>query len=613
MPASAAQVFGPTTVDPGFDSTGEKTLLTMSTTLPAGGRNVIIVSFVRNATFSTEAQGTFRIYKGETLLYESLLTEYLNYVGHRAKPVLLIAVDTSPAGNDTYTFRINITTAGTATGAVHVQGMVIKTDDAVWGYNATAVSIAAGATATVTSISTSFPANSKVAIIAVAYGYPSTAGQYLIGAGNIKLKSGDEAVSSNQFDTGGYDSIRPLWASLTYLDEPTSSSQTYSIEITNNTNVEFNCYAEIVAFTVIYGAFLDTGSVALTSGSQVTVGNLSTTLRVSVAVIGLAAAENASTTNVTAFNADDIVLQKDNSTTDQISNLAGWYIGGTILHSRSGTMPLFRFDTGVSNPSYQIKMTARASGINGEAKILAFSVYVPQAYTQTLTDKLGLLDKTMKTSSIVKRDECGLSDIYARSWAIYRTYYDRIGLLDTYLKATSIMKTELAGLSDKIARSPSSMRSEMLGLTDTVSRSPSAIKLDSLGLMDVFSRTWSISRIYGEAVGLADTVSAVKTFFRYFDERIGLSDMLWKSPSMTLRDYITLIDRLLPYLLPRIVTVIKTQPHYIVEIGKVSELISKLMTPLPPDTSIVSQEFPRYLAEKDKTSELRTKIKKQQT
>jgi hypothetical protein len=445
--------------------------------------------------------------------------------------------------------------------------------------------------------------------------------------------------------------------------------------------------------------------------------------------------------------------------------------------------------------------------------------YIPLAvaWQQTLSESLGLLDKAVKGSSIMRRDGLGLfgnilkapsirktelvglSDTYARSWAIYRTYYESLGLLDTYsrlwsihrvygellglgdytLKTPSIMKAELAGLSDAITRSPSSMRPEMiglvdsmrkdisailldlvalldilgiarpielldmLGLTDTVSRSPSAIKLDSLGLMDVFSRTWSISRTYGETVGLADTVSAVKTFFRYLDEilglldvmvksaqsirtdllglldaysrtwaahatyyetiglidtitrgayfflieelglldstykapshvifdkagltdyiqkaplsfrydtlgltdkvsklastlrdekmgmadtisllkafiryldeRIGLSDMLWKSPSMTLWDYITLIDRLLPYAPPRILTVIKTQPHYIVEIGKVSELISKLMVPLPPDTRIVSQEFPRYLAEKDKTSELRTKIKKQQT
>jgi hypothetical protein len=52
-------------------------------------------------------------------------------------------------------------------------------------------------------------------------------------------------------------------------------------------------YAEIVAFTVFDAAFLDTGAVlSLTDGSQVTVGNLTTSLSGDVVVIGLAAAEN---------------------------------------------------------------------------------------------------------------------------------------------------------------------------------------------------------------------------------------------------------------------------------------------------------------------------------
>jgi len=348
----------------------------MSTTLPAGGINVIIVSLVMNGSFDIPAYGTYRIYKSLSLLYESKIgTQRLNTGGMRPKHVLLIAVDTSPAGNDTYYFKINITSAGSSTGAVHVQGMVIKTDDAVWGYNTSAVSIGAGATATVTSISASFPAGFKVAIVAVAYGShtnPST--NYLIGAGNVKLKSGATVVSSSQFNTGSYGAGYPFWVSLTYLDTPTSSSQTYSVEVTNGSSVAFNCYAEIVAFTVGGGAFLDTGSVALTSGSQVTVGNLATTLSGNVVVIGLAAAENTGSTTVTGFNAGDVVLQLNNSATGQISNLVNWYFEDTSSHGRSGILPLFRLDTGVSNPSYQIKMTARVSGINGEAKILAFTL-----------------------------------------------------------------------------------------------------------------------------------------------------------------------------------------------------------------------------------------------
>jgi hypothetical protein len=382
MPASAAQVFGPTTVDPGFTTTGEKTLLTMSTTLPAGGRNVIIVALGRSSTDVGSAQGTFLIYKGTTLLYESKLTEILNSVGMRAKHVLLVAIDSSPAGNDSYSFRMNITTASSTTTSVHVQGIVIKTDDAVWGYNTTAVSIEAGATATVTSISTTFPANSKVALVAVCYGSWAGSGHQLVGAGNVKLKADGSVVSSNQFNIGSYQATEPLWVSLAYLDTPASGSQTYSVEVTNGSSQTFNFYAEVVAFTVSDGAFLDTASVGLSTNNQVTVGNLTTSLSGDVAVIGLAASDYTRTTAVIGFNAGDVVLQLNNSTTGQIPNLTALYLDQAANGGRSCVLPLFRLDAGVANPSYQIKMTARASGLNGEAKILAFNLVV----TVTVSD-----------------------------------------------------------------------------------------------------------------------------------------------------------------------------------------------------------------------------------
>jgi len=364
MPALEAQVFGPTTVDPGFNSTGEKTLLTMSTTLPAGGQNIIIVTMAKNPTDIGTASGTYRVYKGTTLLYESKISgEGLNFGGMRAKPVMLIAVDTSPAGNDTYYFKLNITVAGSSTASVHVQGIVIKVDTAVWGYNTTGMNISAGATATVTTISTSFPANSKVVIVAVAYGqHDTTRVHVLISGGNIKLKSGTTVVSSNEFSCGSYEVAEPLWVSLAYLDTPSSSSQTYSIEVTNNSYYTFTFYAEIVAFTVADAAFLDTASVALTSGSQVTVGNLSTTLSGNVVVIGLAAAENTGTSAVTAFNAGDVVLQLNNSATNQISNLVGWYLEATSYQGRSGILPLFRLDTGVIKPELPDKDDRQSIG-----------------------------------------------------------------------------------------------------------------------------------------------------------------------------------------------------------------------------------------------------------
>jgi hypothetical protein len=385
-------VFGPNTVDPGFTTTGEKTLLTMNTTLPAGGNNIILVSYAGSASLG--ARGVFRIYKGSTLLYETRITdEYFTYTRTRPFHHLLIAVDNSPAGNDSYSFRINVTTATTASASVHVQGMVIKADTAVWGYNDAAVSIAAGETGTVTSINTNFSSGSKVAIIATVYAgaATTTTGDYLVGAGNIKLKSGTTVVSSNQFNIGSYGDVYPLRASLIYLDTPTSGSQTYSVEITNGSTMAHNCFAEIVAFDVTDAAFLDTDSVAVGT-SQTTVGNLSTTLSGDVAVIALAAAERTATNDGTTFTTNAVVLQRNNSSTGQVGNLIGWYIFRTSYNARSGVLPLFRYDTGVTDPSYQVKMTANTGIPNGEAKILAFTMAAGQQFTVSLSETLTASD-----------------------------------------------------------------------------------------------------------------------------------------------------------------------------------------------------------------------------
>ena len=377
MPATAVQVFGPITVDPGFNIIGEKTLLTMNTTLPAGLRNIILVSYAGYT--DTVAQGTFRIYKGSTLLYETRIANEV-FTSTRTRPFhhLLVAVDSNPAGNDSYSFRINVAAVGVTTGNVHVQGMVIKADTAVWGYNTTAVNIPAGGTGTVVSITTNFPPGSKVVVIATVYAAAATttAGNYLVGAGNIKLKSGATVVSSNQFNIGSYSNQYPLRVSLIYLDTPSSSSQTYSVEITNGSTVAQNCYAEIVAFDVTDAAFLDTASIAVGT-AQTTVGNLTTNLSGDVAVIALAAAERTAGNDGDTFLENTVVLQRNNLTTGQVGNLVRWYIFRTSHNARSGVLPLFRYDTGVTNPSYQVKMTANSGTPNGEAKILAFSVVVP--------------------------------------------------------------------------------------------------------------------------------------------------------------------------------------------------------------------------------------------
>jgi hypothetical protein len=482
----------------------------MSTTLPAGGKNVILATLLPNAAFTTGVVAfTLRIYKGTTLLYETYLSASFANTATLDWPILVIAVDSSPAGNDTYYFKINITTAGPSTGTVHVQGMVIKADDAVWGYNTTGVSIAAGATATVTSMSTSFPANSKVALIAAIYMNDGSGGPR-IGAGNVKLKSGATVVSSNQFNTGPYLSSYVCWFNLVYLDTPTSSSQTYSVEVTDaDTMYGVTAYAEIVAFTVQAGAFLDTGSVALTSGSQVTVGSLSTSLAGDVAVIGIASADETSNYYGTAFNAGDVVLQKDNSSTGQVANQVGWYTQTSGDIGRGGTLCLFRLDSSVSNPSYQIKMTARLSGLNGEAKILAFVITVVSYVT--VSDSAAFTDAAAVSSSVVVSDSFTGSDSLRAEGHV--NIQDQASFTESVVSPRQVSVSDQAAFTDTVKPLELGPIGDSASFTDRVGLEGHVSAQDVASFTDYASRILPVREV-SDQVTFADVAQVRKTLYR---------------------------------------------------------------------------------------------------
>ncbi|MEM4167706.1 MAG: hypothetical protein QXW98_04625 [Candidatus Caldarchaeum sp.] len=369
----------PTTVTVDWGSTGDKTLLQITDNLPAGEK---IVLFVLGFDPSTQVgtDGYLRIVHGSNTLVQEGITRRLNGGGNRAKPAMLFAYLPAAPANAQFTFICTTTTTASGSSTLHVQGMVILLEggEAFFstGLN---TNIAAGATVNLATVNTNFPEGSKVAVLAyVQMGRVSGTGHLLYQAGNIRILKGSSIVSQNQFRGGTYMNTEPAMVSLSYLDTSVSSNPSYSIQVYNSLSVTSQAWGEIIAFRVGDGAFLDTASVGLTNGSQLTVGNLSTSLSGEVGVIALAAAEyTGGSSAVTAFNAGDVVLQLDNQETGQVANQRGWILEYTGWHSRTGVYALFRADTGVSNPSYQVKMTARADGINGEAKILAFVITTP--------------------------------------------------------------------------------------------------------------------------------------------------------------------------------------------------------------------------------------------
>ncbi|MEM0381417.1 MAG: hypothetical protein QW580_01950 [Nitrososphaerota archaeon] len=375
-------VVAPGTVTVDFGTTGDKTLLQITDNLPSGNK-VVIFAVGWDSASNIAAQGYLKIVSGDTLVQEGI-TRYLNYGGMMAKHSMLFAYHANAPANAQYTLIATVTTAATGSSTLHVQGMVILLGTTGFFATGSNTNIAAGATVTLATVTTNFPAGSKVAVLAyVQMGRVSGVGHVLYPTGNIRILKGSSIVSQNQFQVGTYEAIEPAHVSLSYFDTGSSANQAYSIQVRNSLLETSQAWGEIIAFTVADGAFLDTGNVSLTSGSQVTVGNLTTSLSGEVGVIALAAAENTGTTDVTAFNAGDVVLQLNNQGTGQVANRRGWLLERTSYSGRSGVYALFRVDTGVSSPSYQVKMTSRASGINGEAKILAFHItpYVTIKYS----------------------------------------------------------------------------------------------------------------------------------------------------------------------------------------------------------------------------------------
>jgi len=534
MPASAAQVFGPTTVTVDYSTTGEKTLLTMNTTLPAGGKNIILAVYKPDGSTSSQENHRIRIYKGTTLLYGSLIDQRFNNGGQRAKVYMIIAVDTNPTGNDTYTFTEFVPVAEATSATVHVQGIVIKSDDAVWGFNTATVAVANGATAILTSISTSFPAGSKVAIVAVVYGSHTTSGHYLIGAGNARIKAGATIVSSNQFAFGSDRTGEPGWTHLLYLDTPASATQTYSVEVYNNSGVGFNFAAEIVAFTVSDGAFLDTASVALSKGVQVTVGNLTTTLSGDVVAIGMAAAENTGTASVTAFNAGGVVLQLNNSTTGQIGNLTSWYLEATTFHGRSAVLPLLRLDSGVSNPSYQIKMTARTNGINGETKILAFVLFTGLAIKRVFGETVRELEGSIfgRSRFRISAETVRLGELGQVARNLVRRSLESINLIEAVVRARIWVRIidESEGVSEEFRGLRSRFRhvSESLRVSEASSRIRRLFRVvaENVSLSEAISRARIMARVVGEVVRSLEAAIRARIIARVANEVAQITEAL---------------------------------------------------------------------------------------
>ncbi|MEM4449328.1 MAG: hypothetical protein QXQ33_00690 [Nitrososphaerota archaeon] len=539
LPASATPgslyVTSPTTVTVDWSTSGDKTLLSVTDNLPSGKKLVIFV-LGWDAAVDVAAQGIIKIIKGSNTLVQEEITHLLNSGGMRGKQVMIFAYDSSASGQDEYKLVITVTTAASGTSTLHVQAMVVLLNNDAFFTTGTNTNIAAGATENVATINTNFPSGSKVVVLAyVQFGVTSTTASYrLYAAGAIRITEGGTVVSNTQFQVGTYKNNEPALVALAYFNPNTGSNPTYAVQLYNSLSETSQAWVEIVAFRVDDGAFLDTGSVTLTSGSQVTVGSLSTSLTGEVGVIALAAAERTASTDGTTFNAGDIVLQKDNSASDQIANQRGWYLQRSARSGRSGVLGLFRVDTSVSNPSFQVKMTARAAS-NGEAKIVAFKVTPPPThYTISISNIATSSDSISRIASMKRSiyDIMTASDIAVGSRVFAKSVNEIISASDNLFRLGLFVRSpsESAIALTPISRVASFTRL----LLDTATSIDMVYKLygmiipitDALMAADSVIKTFSITRTLLETSVLTDQVLRTYNAFRYLTENLISIDYL---------------------------------------------------------------------------------------
>ncbi|MEM4273946.1 MAG: hypothetical protein QW420_06300, partial [Candidatus Caldarchaeum sp.] len=395
-------VFASGVVNVDISSTGEKTIATFNTTIPAGN-NLLIIMMEHGANSNTgRADFNLVLYRGTTLV-ESGYTYSSGQAGQEGEAKIhhMLARDANAPDNPSYTVKLNVITAVSgATLPVRVLMMVINGVNMAYR-KAFTVSVASGATADVNSLSTTLPAGKYVVLAAWAY-RQSTSTSYALNAGNVRIKAGTTILASNQYAfyhrwTGNAN------AAMLVAPYTATNNQVYSLEVVNNTGLTLTFDSFLAAFKVADSAFLDTASVALGT-TENTVANLTTTLSGDVGVISILSVASTSSSTKVSVSAGNAKLQKDNSVTGQQTNSIYFVVEASTNLNNVVASVLLQVFTNVANPSFQVKVTTNTSNSAGEVKMLAFTLAAGQSFSYQLSETVSASDTVLK-ARVFKRSE----------------------------------------------------------------------------------------------------------------------------------------------------------------------------------------------------------------
>jgi hypothetical protein len=195
--------------------------------------------------------------------------------------------------------------------------------------------------------------------------------------------------------------------------------------------------------------------------------------------------------------------------------------GMTAVHSHDFGAFCSRVDreTTASSGSFTIGYTAASDDVG----MVAVAIREVQAYAQTFTDPLGLLDPrtSLQTAARGQTDGAGLIDSTIKVFTQTASITESLGFEDIGTYALDLPWDGL-GIVDVLLRDPiGRFALSPVGLEDTGSYSAEA-HFEPVGMSDLVSLTVVIGRPLAEALGLSDTRVQVQVAARALTDPAGL-------------------------------------------------------------------------------------------
>jgi hypothetical protein len=169
---------------------------------------------------------------------------------------------------------------------------------------------------------------------------------------------------------------------------------------------------------------------------------------------------------------------------------------------------LARLDTGTANPSYQIKMTARIAGLNGEAKILAFSLVVIQYVN--VSDTISFTEAVSTAVQTFATDTVPLSDA-ARSDAEI-SVSDTITFTEEITSPKQVYATDSVSFTESIGPNELTV-SDVISFTEAVGIEAHISASDAISFTEAASRTEPIQAV-SDSITFSEVVSVQRNIQR---------------------------------------------------------------------------------------------------